>query len=146
MLLYALHRQYGVDFDLDSTGEQLNAMLGETDNAAAQIEQAYRVLSDLVRRQGLSVELEERTLAGIFSFEKLPMVYDLRSSAELLAQHDVIAAAAGAPPRSRRCNRRQPNTGPPALTTSHRTTSSSCSTRTPHSTRPSWLCSTGSTW
>lgn len=41
VLLYALHRQYGVDFDLDSIGEQLNAMLGEIDSAAAQTEEAY---------------------------------------------------------------------------------------------------------
>jgi hypothetical protein len=95
VLLYALHRQYGVDFDLDSTGEQLNARLGETDSLTAQVEDVYRVLADLVGRQGLSAELEQRIFAGIFSFEKLPMVEDLRNSAELLAQHDVVAAAAG---------------------------------------------------
>lgn len=94
VLLYALHRQYGVDFDLDSTAEQLNAILSEID-AAGQMAEIYRLLSDLVERQGLSAELEQRIIAGIFSFEKLPMVQDLRNSSELLAQHDVVAAAAG---------------------------------------------------
>jgi hypothetical protein len=70
MLMYALHRQYGVDFDLDSTGEQLNARLGEIDSVAAQVEEVYRALTDLVGRQGLSAELEQRIFAGIFSFEK----------------------------------------------------------------------------
>jgi very-short-patch-repair endonuclease len=98
VLLYALHRQYGVDFDLASTVEQLNAQLGEIGSLAAKAEEAYQVLADLVGRQGLSTELEQRILAGIFSFEKLPMVEDLRSSAELLAQHDVVAAAAGCTP------------------------------------------------
>jgi DNA polymerase III delta prime subunit len=97
VLLYALHRQYGVDFDLDNIGEQLNAKLGEIDSMSAKVEEIHQVLADLVRRQGLPAELEQRILAGIFSYEKLPMVEDLRSSAELLAQHDVVAAAAGCP-------------------------------------------------
>jgi hypothetical protein len=93
-LLYALHRQYGVDFDLDSTGEQLNARLGEIDSLAAKAEEAYRVLADLVGRQGLSTELEQRILAGIFSFREA-------------TDGGRFAQLSGATRPARRCRRRR---------------------------------------
>jgi very-short-patch-repair endonuclease len=98
VLLYALNRQYGVDLDADRTAEELQALLTEVDDPTEQVKRVYQELAEVVERHGLAPQLEERVLVGLFSFEKLPMVNDLRNSAELLASHDVIAAAAGFAP------------------------------------------------
>ncbi|GAA3438605.1 AAA domain-containing protein [Kutzneria kofuensis] len=98
VLLYALNRQYGVDLDLDRTQEHLNGLLDEADDPAEQVRRLFGAIEDLLGQQSLTAELEERVLAGIFSFENLPMVKDLKAATDLLASHDVIAAAAGFAP------------------------------------------------
>jgi len=96
VLLYALSRQYGIDFDEDAIKERLSAMLATLESPQEQLRQAYQTLADVIEQHDRTVSLEDRVLVGLFSFEKLPMVNDLRTSIELLARHDVIAAAAGA--------------------------------------------------
>jgi very-short-patch-repair endonuclease len=98
VLLYALNRQYGVDLEADRMADELQASVAEVEDPSEQVKLVYQALADLVGRHNLSVELEDRVLIGLFSFEKLPMVNDLRNSADLLASHDVIAAAAGFAP------------------------------------------------
>ncbi|MFI9387744.1 AAA domain-containing protein [Kutzneria sp. NPDC052558] len=95
VMLYALNRQFGVDLDLDRTQEQLNSLLDETEAPNDQVKRLHEAIVELLARQNLTADLEERVLAGLFSFENLPMVKDLKSAGELLAGHDVIAAAAG---------------------------------------------------
>ncbi|GDY33399.1 AAA domain-containing protein [Gandjariella thermophila] len=97
VLLYALNRQYGVDLDADRMAEELQALVAEVEDPAEQVKRVYGELAERVGRHNLSADLEDRVLVGIFSFEKLPMVNDLRNSVDLLASHDVIAAAAGVP-------------------------------------------------
>lgn len=97
VLLYALNRQYGVDLDADSLADELRVSLAEIEDPSEQVKWVYQKLAGIVGRHSLGVHLEERILAGLFSFEKLPMVNDLKDSAALLASHDVIAAAAGIP-------------------------------------------------
>ncbi|MFI7062186.1 AAA domain-containing protein [Kribbella sp. NPDC050124] len=95
VLLYSLTTEYGASFDLDDFHEKVVAVLGETTDPAEQLEQTYRVLHRVLGMQPITVELERRVAIGLFSYEKLPMVEDLRRSTELLAANDVIAALAG---------------------------------------------------
>ncbi|WP_327034416.1 AAA domain-containing protein [Micromonospora ureilytica] len=95
VLLYALERQYGVEADISAIGDKLSAMLTEIADPDAQLSAAYELIAKAVAPSGLSLQLEPAVLAGVFSFDKLAMVKDLRSSAELLASHPVIGAMAG---------------------------------------------------
>ncbi|WP_203729926.1 AAA domain-containing protein [Paractinoplanes durhamensis] len=95
VLLYALDRQYGVEADIDALAEKLSTMLSEVTDPEEQLRAAYDVIADAVKPSGLSLWLDSAVVAGVFSFDKLPMVKDLRGSAELLAAHPVIAAMAG---------------------------------------------------
>jgi hypothetical protein len=70
-------------------------MLSEVSDPEEQLSAAYDVIADAVEPSGLSLRLDSAVVAGVFSFDKLPMVKDLRGSAELLAAHPVIAAMAG---------------------------------------------------
>ncbi|MDW5330547.1 AAA domain-containing protein [Plantactinospora sp. KLBMP9567] len=95
VLLYALERQYGVEADISALGDRLTAMLAETSDPRRQLNTAYELIAKAVAPSGLVLQLEPAVLAGVFSFDKLPMVEDLRNSAELLALHPVIGAMAG---------------------------------------------------
>ncbi|MFD1320136.1 AAA domain-containing protein [Micromonospora sonneratiae] len=95
VLLYALERQYGVEADINALHESLTNMLGDTTDPEQQLNAAYEMIAKAVAPSGLSLRLEPTVIAGVFSFDKLPMVQDLRNSAELLASHPVIAAMAG---------------------------------------------------
>ncbi|WP_433311652.1 AAA domain-containing protein [Micromonospora sp. CA-269861] len=95
VLLYALERQYGVEADISALGDKLSVMLTEIADPGQQLTAAYELIAKAVAPSGLSLRLEPAVLAGVFSFDKLAMVKDLRSSAELLASHPVIGAMAG---------------------------------------------------
>ncbi|MFB6392265.1 AAA domain-containing protein [Polymorphospora lycopeni] len=95
VLLYALERQYGVEADITALSDRLAAMLTETPDADVQLTAAYELIAKAVAPSGLSLRLEPTLVAGVFSFDKLPMVEDLRNSTELLASHPVIGAMAG---------------------------------------------------
>ncbi|MEU1763230.1 AAA domain-containing protein [Micromonospora sp. NPDC005257] len=95
VLLYALERQYGVEADISALGQKLSAMLSEIADPDQQLSSAYELIAEAVAPSGLSLRLEPALVAGVFSFDKLPMVEDLRNSAELLASHPVIGAMAG---------------------------------------------------
>ncbi|MCX4388824.1 AAA domain-containing protein [Micromonospora peucetia] len=95
VLLYALERQYGVEADISALGDKLSVMLTEIADPDQQLSAAYQLIAKAVAPSGLSLRLEPAVIAGVFSFDKLPMVKDLRNSAELLASHPVIGAMAG---------------------------------------------------
>ncbi|MEV0611087.1 AAA domain-containing protein [Polymorphospora rubra] len=95
VLLYALERQYGVEADITALSDRLAAMLTETPDPDVQLTEAYELIAKAVAPSGLSLRLEPALVAGVFSFDKLPMVEDLRNSTELLASHPVIGAMAG---------------------------------------------------
>ncbi|WP_329793558.1 AAA domain-containing protein [Lentzea sp. DG1S-22] len=101
VLLYALNRQHGIDLDVEQLTDELNAMIEENDDRSTHAGLVYRALSDLVSEHGRTAEFEERLFASTFSFDKLPMVRELKDCAELLAAHDVIAATAGYEPARR---------------------------------------------
>lgn len=95
VLIYALSRNYGLDLDAKALAEKLNGLASELTDPA---ERAARVFEELVAAMGphaKAARYEDRVLVGLFSFEKLPMVADLRAATDLLAGHDVIAAVAG---------------------------------------------------
>jgi very-short-patch-repair endonuclease len=98
VLLYALNRQHGIDLDVEGLTDELNSLLDQSDNRFDYPSLVYQKLNDLVSAHGRTAEFEECLFANTFSFDKLPMVSDLKSSAELLASHDIIAAAAGYEP------------------------------------------------
>ncbi|GLY24452.1 AAA domain-containing protein [Micromonospora sp. NBRC 101691] len=110
VLLYALERQYGVEADISALGDQLSTMLAETPDPQAQLGNAFELIDKAVAPSGLCLRLEPALLAGVFSFDKLAMVKDLRTSAELLASHPVVAAMAG-DQESRHYLRGEPFTG-----------------------------------
>lgn len=95
VLLYALSRQYGMDADIDDLSEKINTAIEECAEPGERPQAAYRILADKLAPTRLPIQLEDRTVAGIFSFDRLPMVNDLRASTMLLAGHPVIAALAG---------------------------------------------------
>ena len=95
VLLYALAQQYGLEpNDLD---ERLRSAAYDAANPRDQAKQLFESLTVLLEPFVTGLEFEERLIVGAFSFEKMPMVEDLRSSTDLLASHDVIAAIAGDP-------------------------------------------------
>ncbi|WP_282204761.1 AAA domain-containing protein [Kitasatospora fiedleri] len=95
VLLYALNRQYGLDADLDQLADQTSATLEEQTEPGTRVRAVYDLLAKALHRSGLSVSFEERLVVGAFSFDRLPMVNDLKNSGSLLAEHPVIAAIAG---------------------------------------------------
>ncbi|MFJ4633408.1 AAA domain-containing protein [Streptomyces sp. NPDC088847] len=101
VLLYALSRQYGMDGDTEALADKVSAALEECADPAGRLGVAYGILEADLARSNLTVELEERIVAGVFSFDRLPMVQDLHGATELLAGHPVIAALAGDPEANR---------------------------------------------
>ncbi|WP_157767817.1 AAA domain-containing protein [Actinosynnema pretiosum] len=101
VLLYALNRQHGVDLDVEQLTDHLNDVLAENEDRRAHAGLVHDALSSLVTRHGRAAEFEDRLFASTFSFDKLPVVRELKECAELLAAHDVIAAAAGHEPAKR---------------------------------------------
>ncbi|MYT73759.1 MULTISPECIES: AAA domain-containing protein [unclassified Streptomyces] len=94
VLLYALSRQYGLDGDIEELSDKIANAVEECADPAERTRCAYAVLQTACTRSHLSVELEERVVAGVFSFDRLPMVNDLARSVDLLASHQVVAALA----------------------------------------------------
>ncbi|MER6406236.1 AAA domain-containing protein [Streptomyces viridosporus] len=95
VLLYALSHQYGLDGDTEELSDKITTVIEECADPADYMRLAYGILQAACTRSSLTVELEERIVAGIFSFDRLPMVKDLTSATDLLASHPVIAALAG---------------------------------------------------
>jgi hypothetical protein len=95
VLLYALSCQYGMDGDTEALADKVSTALEECEDPADRIPLAYEILEAVLVRSNLTAELEERIVAGVFSFDRLPMVQDLRGATDLLADHPVIAALAG---------------------------------------------------
>jgi very-short-patch-repair endonuclease len=89
VLLYKLR----ADFRLDISAEQLKELAGE---AILDIQPVY----DRLRKITISVPgftIENRLIAGTFTYAKLPMVQDLQESGDLLVATDMVAALAGDP-------------------------------------------------
>lgn len=98
VLLHALQRHLGIDLDVAQAAADLARIADETDEPLMKI---GRVADHLARtaighRHDVRFDLTHVAL-GLFSYEKLPMVNDLRLAKTSLAEHDVIAALAGAP-------------------------------------------------
>lgn len=94
VLLYALGQQYGLDLS-DTDAEKLSAMLQEISDPREQAQWVFDELAAIAARQEIGLSHEDHVVAGIFSYEKLPMVQDLRNAGDLLAGHDLVAAIAG---------------------------------------------------
>jgi very-short-patch-repair endonuclease len=89
VLLYKLR----ADFRIDISAEQLGELAGGT---AFDI----RPVHDRLRDIAMSIpgfRIENRLVAGTFTYAKLPMVQDLQESSDLLVATDMIAALAGDP-------------------------------------------------
>jgi very-short-patch-repair endonuclease len=97
VLLYALDRLYGFDIDLNRVVAEADIALARTTDPDEQLAGVFAVLADLAARQGRTVQLERSVVVGLFNYEKLPMVTDLRTATTLLAGHDLVAAMAGDP-------------------------------------------------
>ncbi|MDG9688802.1 AAA domain-containing protein [Streptomyces sp. DH17] len=95
VLLYALSRQYGLDADTEALTDKIATALEECTDPSDGMRVAYQIVQAACVRSGLTVELEEHLVAGVFSFDRLPMVNDLNGATDLLASHPVIAALAG---------------------------------------------------
>ncbi|WP_328465817.1 AAA domain-containing protein [Streptomyces sp. NBC_00448] len=95
VLLYALDRQYGMDGNAEDLAVKAANALEECVVPGDRLGTVYELFEQALRRSRLTVTLENRLVAGVFNFDRLPMVNDLRNSAELLAEHPVIAALAG---------------------------------------------------
>ncbi|MER5388557.1 AAA domain-containing protein [Saccharopolyspora sp. NPDC002686] len=97
VLLHALDQVYGLDVDREqfiATVEELT----QSDDPAEQMQCIHATLADLAAAQGLSLELDNSVVIGLFNYEKLPMVNDLRAAGSLLAQHELVSALAGHEP------------------------------------------------
>ncbi|WP_233608179.1 AAA domain-containing protein [Nocardia stercoris] len=94
VLLYCLEHEYGVPVD----EAEIQALLNRSDDFASPeqlVEKVFRLLADSASRHGVDLGLSRMVAVGICNYTKLPMVQDLMGSAELLAQHDLIALLAG---------------------------------------------------
>ena len=88
VLLDELEQSFGCRIEADS-------LLGED----AETETDLLTVYELLRSAAAGVDqfaIDQRVVVGNFSYLKLAIVQDLRSCGDLLAQHDVIAAIAGA--------------------------------------------------
>jgi len=94
ILLYSLEKQYGINADLTGLREKINEVLTRVADPAEQVTATFQEISSALGSR-LEVRLEKVIVAGVFSFDKLPMIEDLRSATELLAQHPILAAMAG---------------------------------------------------
>ncbi|MCK9922563.1 AAA domain-containing protein [Frankia sp. AgPm24] len=97
VLIYALDKLRGFRVDDDLAGlirEELEAI----DDLRAKAKNVYQLITVALQRYDNASEFDEQIIVGIFSFEKMAMVEDLRKSAKLLAAHDIIAALAGHKP------------------------------------------------
>lgn len=92
VLLHALHRYQGLDSD---AAQPVIDGLADTDDPTMRMHTAFSRLASLAAATGAELAFRPATVVGIFSYDKLPMVQDLRNSPELLAGHDVVAAIAG---------------------------------------------------
>jgi hypothetical protein len=113
VLLYALDRQYGFDIDVAAVAAKVDAVLARTTDADERLASAFAVLEGIAGRQRRALDLERSTVIGLFNYEKLPMVLDLRNATELLAGHDLVAAC-GASRGGSAPTRCRPNCCPPA--------------------------------
>ncbi|MGH3908917.1 MAG: AAA domain-containing protein, partial [Pseudonocardiaceae bacterium] len=91
VLVYALQYFLGIDSDVSSNGGELSDLTDADDR----LRKAFELVDGLVRRHGAALRWELGAVVGAFSYDKLPMVRDLRASGDLLASHDLIAALAG---------------------------------------------------
>ncbi|MEU8202013.1 AAA domain-containing protein [Streptosporangium sp. NPDC049046] len=93
VLMYALDRLFGVEST--HLSEKITALLTEAASHEDQVQQVYRMLEEALQPYGHTPRLETLLLAGVFSYDKLPMVQELHTCGQLLADHPVIAALAG---------------------------------------------------
>lgn len=91
VLVYALEYFLGIDSDVSLNGGELS----ELTDADDRLLRGFELVDGLARRHGAALRWELGAVVGAFSYDKLPMVRDLRASADLLASHDLIAALAG---------------------------------------------------
>lgn len=102
ILPYVLDRGFQLDADLDGLMQQMREEIGSGDTRQETMDQTFSVLAKVAEHGGVRLELQRTVALGLFSYEKFPMVQDLRRSAELLAASDVVAAVAGHEPASLR--------------------------------------------
>ncbi|MFI6504207.1 AAA domain-containing protein [Nonomuraea typhae] len=93
VLVYTLDRLLGVD--LETLTQKIENLLREVADPMDQVHQAYRMLEEAITGSGHASRLEPLLLAGVFSYDKLPMVKELSTCESLMAEHPVIAAIAG---------------------------------------------------
>jgi very-short-patch-repair endonuclease len=98
VLLHGLDQKYGLDLDIDTFSAMAETALADAATPDEQVKRVFGELVDIAARQEMSMSLEDTATIGLFSYEKLPMVNDLRAATELLAGHDLIASLAGYQP------------------------------------------------
>ncbi|WP_261556072.1 AAA domain-containing protein [Frankia tisae] len=94
VLIYALDRLRGFRVD-DELAGLIREALEAVDDLRAKAKNVYQLVAVALQRLDNASEFDEQIIMGIFSFEKMAMVQDLRKSAKLLAAHDIVAALAG---------------------------------------------------
>jgi len=98
VLPLVLERVFGVALDPDEVQRTLDSEVAAGTDHPNRVDRVYAVLARLAGDVGLRATLRPATAIGLFSYEKFPMVQDLRSAPELLAGHDVVAALGGFQP------------------------------------------------
>jgi hypothetical protein len=90
VLLHALQREYGLEFRLDEVAAKINTFLAERVDVEEQTSRAFDELFGLGARQGVALAFEPAVVVGLFNYQKLPMVQDLESAVELIAERDLV--------------------------------------------------------
>lgn len=117
VLLYALDKDFGLDFDVQELTDRVADLLSEIGDPLNQPEAVHAELTALAQAQGVSVELERVVVCGLFNYEKQPMVEDLHSAGDLLAEHDLVAALADHEPSKQAITERSQHFFVPAADT-----------------------------
>ncbi len=114
VLLYALDRQYGLDLDPAEITNTAAKFLEQNADPQVQLDLVFDLLREVAERQRRSISLEPSLVVGLFNYLKQPMVEDLHNAADLLVQHDLVAALAGHHPAAEAISTNAAGFSPPA--------------------------------
>ncbi len=93
-LIHALQIEFGVECDPDEL--LVTSGIDGAIDTQEELEIVFRWLADKASRVP-EFSIRSKTVLGNFSYAKLPMVRDLQSSIDALAEHELVAALAGDP-------------------------------------------------
>lgn len=101
ILPYVLERGFRIALDVDALELRLRQEVAVAGNRDEAVDRVYQEIAKVAAHGGVILQVRRTVALGLFSYEKFPMVQDLRSSTDLLAGNTVVAALSGHPAAAR---------------------------------------------